>query len=152
VSHSDLVIRHHRTLDKERASSLKSPSRSVSKPQATIAWMDQITNHAEGDLSNGPESRTRLKNLQSPADIKDDISVQSLPEGTASEIAGEAALKDIDNLLVKRVLQHAVELETQARMLLLHALPKGSPAEVLLRADLVCNVTPFSLMTASLLT
>jgi hypothetical protein len=84
--------------------------------------------------------------------MKDNISIQSLPEDTVSDIAGESALKDIDNLLVKRVLQLAVELETQARILLLYALPNGSPTEVLLRADLVCNMTSFYLMTASLLT
>ncbi|KAF7971393.1 hypothetical protein HWV62_21228 [Athelia sp. TMB] len=56
-----------------------------------------------------------------------------------AEVAEQQALQDIDKLLVKRVLQLSVELETQARVLLMHALPKGSDAEVLLRADMVCT-------------
>jgi len=52
-------------------------------------------------------------------------------------MAEKEVLKDIDQLLVKRVLQLAVELETQARVLLMHTMPKGSRSEVLLRADMV---------------
>ena len=62
------------------------------------------------------------------------------PEETASAIADEQALKDIDQLLVKRVLQLAVELETQARVLLMHTMQKGSRPEVLLRADMVGRI------------
>lgn len=113
----------------------------------------QAADRTEEGSSQGPESHPVLENqltIESPIGMKDDISVKTSPEDSTSEIAGEAALKDIDRLLVKRVLQLAVELETQARILLLHALPKGSPAELLLRADLVCDMIPFHLMSSFL--
>ena len=56
--------------------------------------------------------------------------------GIASIENGEE-INDLDKWLVKRVLQLSVELEMQARVLLMHALPKGSRPEVLLRADMV---------------
>jgi len=62
------------------------------------------------------------------------------PEETTSAITDEEVLKDIDQLLVKRVLQLAVELETQARVLLMHTMQKGSRPEVLLRADMVGRI------------
>lgn len=45
-------------------------------------------------------------------------------------------MNDLDKLLVKRVLQLSVELKMQVRVLVMHALPKGSWLEVLLRADI----------------
>lgn len=138
------MIQHHRTLNKERASSFKSLSRSMPEPQATDAVIDKGADDAEAGSSKGPISDLTSENqimAESPVEVKDDILVKGLPEDTAPDMASEAALRDIDKLLVKRVLQLAVELETQARMLLLNALPKGSPAEVLLRADLVRYMT-----------
>lgn len=55
--------------------------------------------------------------------------------GTAS-IENRGELNDLDKLLVKRVLQLSVELKMQVRVLVMHALPKGSWLEVLLRADI----------------
>lgn len=158
-SHSELVIREHRTLERENTSAIMSVSRSTTKAQGANAGVDQATDEIDGDTdaerantSRSPESRTRLVNqrtVDSLVDVKDDTYMQIPSVNTASEIAEEAALNDIDKLLVKRVLQLAVELETQARMLLLHALPKGSHEEVLLRADLVRMKLnfPFSLPT-----
>ena len=56
--------------------------------------------------------------------------------GTTSAENGEQA-NHLDKLLIKRILQLSVELEMHARVLLMHALPKGSRPEVLLRADMV---------------
>ena len=72
--------------------------------------------------------------------ISASIGGRTTPRETASAIADEQALKDIDQLLVKRVLQLAVELETQARVLLMHTMEKGSRPEVLLRADMVGRI------------
>lgn len=109
--------------------------------------MDVPTDN-RSNSSVSPNSRTKFiedeQDSESPSAADDtkegqneDDSSSTKADDVESNIAGEQALKDIDNLLVKRVLQLVVELETQARMLLMHALPKGSQAEVLLRADMV---------------
>jgi hypothetical protein len=80
----------------------------------------------------------QTQTVESPVDEQGSSSTDSLiPKETASAMAEKEVLKDIDQLLVKRVLQLAVELETQARVLLMHTMPKGSRSEVLLRADMV---------------
>lgn len=89
----------------------------------------------EGDNFSKPRSRSKSC-VQKRDDNGEEVG-QSAGSAVESEIAGEQALKDIDKLLVQRLLQLAVELETQARILLMHALPRGSEQEVLLRADMV---------------
>jgi potassium channel subfamily K len=121
--------------------------RSLSKSQSQPTANDTV-DEAHGDTifqfsSDNPNSRPRFVDeqidvVESPVDEKGINLANSLtPEDNASVIAKDEALKDIDQLLIKRVLQLAVELETQARVLLMHAMPKGSQSEVLLRADMV---------------
>jgi hypothetical protein len=76
--------------------------------------------------------------VESPVDVKPNSLMDSaVPDDNAVEIAEEEVMREVDKLLIKRVLQLGVELETQARLLIMHTLPKGSRSEILLRADLV---------------
>ena len=81
--------------------------------------------------------------MGSTSDGDKDPEVEGVQETEPAESNGVASIEngeeinDLDKLLVKRVLQLSVELEMQARVLLMHALPKGSRPEVLLRADMV---------------
>jgi len=124
LSHAELCLRQHVKLDKRFASiRMRSLSKSQSQPTANDT-VDEA--HDE-----------QIDVVESPVDEKGINLANSLtPEDNASVIAKDEALKDIDQLLIKRVLQLAVELETQARVLLMHAMPKGSQSEVLLRADM----------------
>jgi hypothetical protein len=139
LSHAELCIRQHLTLDEEVAS-IK--SRYMSQPQPADTNTEKTADDSKMS-SSSPDSHPTVMDdqsdmVESPVDIKDSNSMNiGTPEETASAIAEEEALKELDQLLVKRVLQLAVELETQARILLMHTMPKGSRAEILLRADLV---------------
>ena len=148
MSHAELCMQEHIILDK-RAASIKSRSRSKSQSQPAQAGpakylADDTNGNTESQTYSGdsPDSRTRFADEPTQTN---DFSIDVIasrrnsltPKQTASAIADEEALKDIDQLLVKRVLQLAVELETQARVLLMHTMPKGSRPEVLLRADMV---------------
>ena len=152
MSHAELCMREHVLLD-ERAASIKSRSRSKSQSQPTDSTAKCTADYIDGEK----KSQTYSYRPDSPTSFVDDQNqtVESIvdaigsnsgngpnPEETASAIADEEALKDIDQLLVKRVLQLAVELETQARVLLMHTMQKGSRPEVLLRADMVGRI-PF---------
>ena len=151
LSHAELCIRQHLTLEM-KAASIK--SRYKSQPQPADADTEKPANDLKMSSSNPDSYPTVMDDqsemVESPVDTKDSNSMNiGTPEETASAIAEEEALKELDQLLVKRVLQLAVELETQARILLMHTMPKGSRAEILLRADLVRLV---NLWFASILT
>jgi potassium channel subfamily K len=147
MSHAELCMQEHIILDK-RAASIKSRSRSKSQSQPAAGPAKYLADDTNGNPASqtcrgdSPDSRTRFADEPTQTN---DFSIDVIasrrnsltPKETASAIADEEALKDIDQLLVKRVLQLAVELETQARVLLMHTMPKGSRPEVLLRADMV---------------
>jgi hypothetical protein len=138
-------MQQHIILDRS-AASIKSRSRSKSQAQSPSATAKNAAD-TDGDMnfqSDSPEPITGLldeetRMAESPTGVEG-ISFQNslrIETASASAIAEEEALKDIDQLLVKRVLQLAMELETQARLIMMHTLPKGSRAEILLRADVV---------------
>lgn len=120
MSHADLVIRHHRKLENPRPGSLRerSPSTSTSK-----------------NADHGGNSAGKIHH-----DNHSDVKSKSKGD-KISDIDKDETLKYTDQQLIKRTLQLAIELETQARVLLMHALPKGSQSEVLLRADMVRRCT-----------
>ena len=127
------------------AASIKSRSRSKSQAQSPSATAKNADTDGDVNLqSDSPEPITgfldeETRTAESPTGVEG-ISFQNslrIETASASAMAEEEALKDIDQLLVKRVLQLAVELETQARLIMMHILPKGSRAEILLRADVV---------------
>ena len=137
-------------LDK-RAASIKSRSRSKSHTQPADSTAKYTADYVDGDTKsqapdyslNSPTSLVddQTQMVESKIDATESNSGNNLtPEETTSAITDEEVLKDIDQLLVKRVLQLAVELETQARVLLMHTMQKGSRPEVLLRADMVSRI------------
>jgi potassium channel subfamily K, other eukaryote len=152
LSHAELCLQQHLTLE-ERAASIKSRTRSKSQSQARDGTAKNTTDDPGGnpsvqefdsssDSCTGPVDE-QTQTVEYPDDAKESRSANGpTPKETASTIAEEEAMREIDQLLVKRVLQLAVELETQARALLMHTMPKGSRSEVLLRADMVRRV-PF---------
>lgn len=151
MSHAELCLQEHILLD-ERAASIKSRSRSKSQSQPADSTAKHTADYIDGDKKSETSSYRRdsstsfmddpAQTVDSTVDETESSSGNSptTPEETASAIADEQALKDIDQLLVKRVLQLAVELETQARVLLMHTMQKGSRPEVLLRADMVGRI------------
>jgi hypothetical protein len=147
MSHAELCVQEHALLDEE-AASIKSRSRSKSQSRPADSTAKCTVEYVDGDTkfqtsSDSPDSLTSsaddpIQTVESPVDAIESSSRNSpTAEETDSAIADEEVLKAIDQLLVKRVLQLAVELETQARVLLLHTMQKGSRPEVLLRADMV---------------
>ncbi|KIM79102.1 hypothetical protein PILCRDRAFT_567574 [Piloderma croceum F 1598] len=143
MSHAELCVQEHALLDEE-AASIKSRSRSKSQSRPADSTAKCTVDYVDGDKTSGdsPDSLTSsaddpIQTVESPVDAIESSSRNSpTAEETDSAIADEEVLKAIDQLLVKRVLQLAVELETQARVLLLHTMQKGSRPEVLLRADM----------------
>ena len=149
MSHAELCVQEHALLDEE-AASIKSRSRSKSQSWPADSTAKCTVEYVDGDTkfqtsSDSPDSLTSsaddpIQTVESPVDAIESSSRNSpTAEETDSAIADEEVLKAIDQLLVKRVLL-AVELETQARVLFLHTMQKGSRPEVLLRADMVGRI------------
>ena len=118
MSHAELVVQQHASLHQRNSSLLGSQPRSTSL----------------GNNITGTQSRDRDEGSMVGIDHQE----SELDEihGTTSAENGEQT-NHLDKLLIKRILQLSVELEMHARVLLMHALPKGSRPEVLLRADMV---------------
>lgn len=117
MSHAELVVQQHASLHQRNSSLLGSQPRSMYL----------------GNNITGTQSRDRDKGSMVGIDHQE--SGLDAIHGTTSAENGEQT--NLDKLLIKRILQLSVELEMHARVILMHALPKGSRPEVLLRADMV---------------
>lgn len=151
TSHAELVLRIHESLgsgtgytqengecshERSKQEKVSAPdilSKSFSeRPTSQKPHPEDPISHDDPDVISFP-----LSDMQHEGESSDNSHNQILQASLAGQLKEEAVLSGQDRRLVKQILQLAVDLEGEARQMILHSLPPGDPTGVLLRADMV---------------